>query len=256
MISLISGCKEDIEPIPEGLETFDFFSSEVDDAYVIRVHLPSAYNPNLRYPVLYQLDGHTTTGSVIKSYDRFEVPEQFREIIIVTIDYKGNNERVRDFTPTSHSEFERSGGAEDFMNFLKNELVPHINGLYLTDEAFGNTLRGHSLGGLFASYVMFEDDAHTFKNFIIESPSWWWDDNYSIGQEFQYSQANSDLQANVYFAVGEYEGATMKGSFQIITERLKSRNYDGFASTTEILPSQDHLDVRENPNGLRTIFGR
>ena len=255
VVFLIAGCKEDITPIPEKLITFELTSQLADDTYRIRVHLPDSYTPSNTYPVLYQLDGSTTTGSVIKNYDNLQQSNETIEIIIVTIDYVSENERRRDFTPTSHPQFNNSGGAANFLQFLSNELIPYIDAEYATDATFGNTLRGHSLGGLFASYVMFENNG-TFQHYIIESPSWWWDDNYSIGQEFEYAQTNDDLPAKAYFAVGGYEGAAMKGSFEVIRDRLQSRNYPSFVSQFEILSKQDHLDVRDNANGLRVIFGR
>ncbi len=255
LILLISGCKEDVEPIPSGLTTFEFASPSVGDSYLIRVHLPESFNASSTYPVLYQLDGRTTTGSVIKSYNSLQRRGEIEEVIIVTIDYIGRDERERDFTPTSHPEFDDSGGAANFLQFLTDELVPHIDNEYPTDVEFGNTLRGHSFGGLFAAFAMFEGNT-TFRNYIIESPSWWWDDNFAIGQEFEYAQENNDLEVNTYFAVGEFEGATMKGSFEIIRDRLISRNYPNFTAQFEILSKQDHLDVRENANGLKVIFGR
>lgn len=252
---LIVGCKEEITPIPKGLVTFEFPSQIVDETYLIRIHLPESYNPTSSYPVLYQLDGSTTTGSVIQNYTRLQHSGNIGEVIIVTIDYVSNNARERDFTPTSHPEFRNSGGAANFLRFLTEELIPHIDSEYSTDIVFGNTLRGHSLGGLFASYVMFEGSM-AFKHYIIESPSWWWDDNFSIGQEFAYAQSNSDLPVSAYFAVGGFEGAIMKGSFEVIRDRLQQRNYPSFSAQFEVLPKQDHLDVRNNTNGLIAIFGR
>ena len=226
------------------------------DNYLIRIHLPPSFDLSKDYPVLYQLDGETTTGSVIKSYLDLQERDVINEIIIITIDYKHENNRERDFTPTAHSSFDESGGASNFLLFLTDELVPLINARYPVDQTFGNTLRGHSLGGLFASYALFEDNQNHFQNFIIESPSWWWDDNFAIGQEYQYAQDNGDLPVRAYFAVGEYEGATMKGSFEVIKDRLESRDYENFESNFEILPKQDHLEVRENSRGLKTIFNK
>lgn len=251
---MISGCREDVEPIPSGLTTFEFASPSVGDTYLIRIHLPESFNSSRIYPVLYQLDGRTSTGSVIKSYNALQRRGEIEEVIIVTIDYVNRDERERDFTPTSHPEFGDSGGAANFLQFLTDELVPYINNIYSTDSEFGNTLRGHSLGGLFASYAMFQRSP-AFKNYIIESPSWWWDDNFTIGQEFEYAQENNDLDVTTYFSVGEYEGATMKGSFEVIRDRIISRNYPSFSAQFEILSKQDHLDVRENANGLKVIFG-
>ena len=258
LVSLfILSCQEDIESIPKGLieETFD--SQEVGDTYIIRVNLPQSYTENERiYPVLYQLDGETTTGSVIKSYKNLTATNHIQEFIIVTIDYKFDNKRVRDYTPTALSGFDESGGAVKFLNFLRLELSPYINSKYRTNQI--NTLRGHSLGGLFASYALFKnnDTDAIFSNFIIESPSWWWDDNFSIGQEFDYAQNFDDLATHAYFSVGEFEPASMKGVFELIRDRIQKRSYSSFRSKFEILDNQNHIDVRENEKGLIEIFAK
>lgn len=253
----ILSCEEEIKPIPKGLIEEIFDSQQVGDTYIIRINLPESYIESERvYPVLYQLDGETTTGSVIKSYKNLTVSNYIQEFIIVTIDYKFDNKRVRDYTPTALDGFDESGGAAKFLNFLRLELFPYINDNYRTNQV--NTLRGHSLGGLFASYVLFRsNDADAiFSNFIIESPSWWWDDNFSIGQEFEYAQNFDDLFAQTYFSVGEFEPASMKGAFELMRDRLQARSYNSFRSKFEILDHQNHIDVRENEKGLIEIFAK
>ena len=253
---LMLSCSPEVIPIPSDLIEERIESSSTNDAYIIRIKLPSTYddNPN-RYPVLYQLDGNTTTVSVIESYTELVNQGLINEAIIVTIDYEATNARVRDFTPSSHHDFENSGGADAFLNFLRMELVPSIDQDFLTDGM--NVLRGHSLGGLFASYALFQNtEAPTFSGFIIESPSWWWDDNYAIAQEDLYASKYADLNTHAYFAVGAYEPASMKGIFELMKLRLESRNYAGLNARFEILNGLNHLDVRKNAIGLIELLGK
>ncbi len=253
----LSACKEELIPIPAGLLVDQISSAETGDDYLLRIHVPADYEVSqLSYPVLYQLDGETTTGSVLKSYQELVNQEAIEELIIVSIDYVHDNKRTRDYTPTTLDQFDESGGAHAFFQFLDLELIPYIDQNYRTTSS--NTLRGHSLGGLFASYALFTSStlSRPFESYIIESPSWWWDDNFVIGQEYAYSEQHSELNAHVYFSVGEYEPASMKGPFELIRDRMLQRNYDGLRATFEILPDQDHLDVRENHKGLLEIFGK
>lgn len=259
-IALISwmSCERETVPIPDNLIEFEETYTAINDTYIIRIHLPESYHSSdLIYPVLYQLDGSTTTGSVIEDYEHLVKDNLTQEFIIVSIDYKNEDNRSRDFTPSSLDNFDNSGGANDFLYFLRHQLVPKINTTYRTDLSFGNTLRGHSLGGLFASYALFKANEadNVFSNFIIESPAWWWDDNYMIEMEYNLALNNQDLPFQAYFSAGDLEGATMKGSFEVIKERLLGRSYPNFRSKFEMLSNQNHLDVRENPNGLVYIFG-
>lgn len=252
-------CTENEPPvIPKNkITTVEFHSKKVNEDYQLYVHLPQNYHSSeTKYPVLYQLDGNTTTGSVVREKMRLLDHREIRDCIIVAIDYAGENQRVRDFTPSKSSEFDNSGGASFYYDFLVEELIPYIDNTYRTDEHFGNTLRGHSLGGLFASYALFKYDTvgHAFKNFIIESPSWWWDHNYAFGQEHEYAKNYTELPAKVYFAVGELEGAAMKGPFQAMQKKIEERKYVGLRKKYETLKGQSHLDVRENSEGLKYIF--
>ena len=171
-LPLTFGCEKEVIPIPDDIIEIEILSQEVNSTYIVRIYLPDNYNSNnLNYPVLYQLDGNTTTGSVISAYENLIKNNKIIEAIIVAIDYKNGNQRVRDFTPSSLQDFEDSGGSEDFLDFLRYELVPMINQTYRVDTLFGNTLRGHSLGGLFGSYVMFrsQEAEGVFSNFIIST---------------------------------------------------------------------------------------
>ncbi len=254
------GCnKQEVQPIPTGLVEFDYTSQETNSIYVLRINLPKTYNKSkASYPILYQLDGNTTTGSVVRDYLNLLENGVINECIIVTIDYKNEDKRVRDFTPTMHSKFDNSGGAEDFLKFLSDELIPFINETYRADTVFGNTLRGHSFGGLFASYAMFKYDSLNpiFSHFIIESPSWWWDDNYIIELEDEYAKSNTELSVEAYFSVGQYEAAPMKISFEVMKKILINRDYRSFKYAFDMLEKQDHLEVRENRNGIIKIFGK
>lgn len=257
---LLAGCmKEDHLPIPKDeVETVSIRSAIVQEDYVLYVYTPPNYNQLDSLPLLVQLDGNTTTGSVIESTKELRKDGLIRDYLIVCIDYAHSDERVRDFTPTAHETFAGSGGAANYYRFLTEELLPMLQSRYRIDLEFGSSLRGHSLGGLFASYALFQPDSAGmgFDHYIIESPSWWWDNDYIFGLEAAYFELHSALPKHVYCAVGELEGAVMKVTFESMEAQLNKRQYTGLQSTFEMLKKQDHLEVRENDRGLKTIFDR
>jgi pimeloyl-ACP methyl ester carboxylesterase len=51
----------------------------------------------------------------------------------------------------------KTGGGGKFLSFLKQELIPLIDQTYRADPN-GRVLVGHSYGGLFALYALFERD--------------------------------------------------------------------------------------------------
>lgn len=108
---------------------------------VINVYLPPNYeNSNLNYPVLYLLDGgaHFLHGSASSQFlSRNGLIPQMIVVGILNVD------RNRDFSPTHEERIPTSGGADNFLNFLNDELVPFVDEKYRTSEF--NVLMGHSL---------------------------------------------------------------------------------------------------------------
>jgi predicted alpha/beta superfamily hydrolase len=136
----------------------------------IQVVLPIDYKPGTqdKYDVTYVLDGEGNT-KLIENIQQFIIGEGFMpQTIIVGI---FNTDRTRDLTPSHEQGFETSGGADQFLRFLKNELVPYINKNYPSNG--DNTLFGHSFGALFAMYAYLQDP-QLFKSLIAADPSFWW----------------------------------------------------------------------------------
>ena len=168
------------------------YSNILKEERPIKIILPKKYNPSLtdRYDVLYVLDGEWNTSLAEKVYEFLEYAKFIpANVIIVSIPnyYKnGINLRDRDFTPTSTENSEGkftwmkssliSGGAANFLLFLKEELVPFVNGKFQTNIE-NDILYGTSLGGLFAIYAYLHEPT-LFKSYITVEPSLWWDNEY------------------------------------------------------------------------------
>jgi hypothetical protein len=73
--------------------------------------------------------------------------------------------------------WKNSGGADKFLGFIKNELIPYINKQYPSNG--DNTLWGHSLSGMFVLYALVKEPM-LFKSYIALDPSVWWDNNYVL----------------------------------------------------------------------------
>lgn len=133
------------------------------------VSLPRSYqSDNETYPVIYLLDGNET-GIL----DAILATRKLRvEVIIVAIP---NTDRDRDMMPLSTPTYEvKKPGAENFLSFLENELVPHIEKKYRSNGQ--RTIRGRSLSGLFVMYAFLESP-ELFDNYIGNSAGWYADMN-------------------------------------------------------------------------------
>lgn len=142
---------------------------------ILQVFMPQDYKPgsNDKYDVLYVLDGGNWNTGLIKNVQHFVEGESYMPpTIIVSV---LGIDRIKDFTPTHGADWKTSGGAGNFLGFIKDELIPYINKKYPSNG--DNTLWGHSLGGMFVINALLKEPK-TFKSYIAVDPSLWWDNGY------------------------------------------------------------------------------
>lgn len=182
------------------------FSKVLNENREIWVHLPKTYNDTAinpaKYPVIYLLDGennfeyYTGLTDFIARTPYADIPE----CIVVGIK---NTERTRDLTPTKSQKkspvnpavtlFADSGGSENFVKFLQEELKPYINKNYRTQEY--SVLVGHSFGGLFAINVLLTHPEY-FNAYVTNDPSLWWDNEVTISRTINYLEKNKKFPAH------------------------------------------------------------
>lgn len=172
------------------------YSETLQEQREIWVYVPeTAHLPTEpKFPVLYLLDGnayfHSLAGIVKQpsSFGTTVCPES----IIVAIP---NTDRNRDLKPPDPADSANHlSGAERFMMFLENELIPFVDSKYPTLPY--RTLIGHSLGG---SYVINTLISHPylFTNYLAIDPGLKFHDYRFL------NQAISKIQQ------GNYEGKSL-----------------------------------------------
>ncbi len=158
-----------------------FYSDILEQDRRIFVGLPRDYTEDKKYPVLYLLDGgeyYQIAQGVLDYLHHRAV--KIPQVILVALP---NVDRNTDLTPVYEPHdpnartIEYSGGAENFLKFIKHELRPFITDRYSTSG--NNILFGHSLAGLFAAYTFLEEP-RLFDNYIISDPSLWYGENMLI----------------------------------------------------------------------------
>ena len=158
------------------------YSKILNEKRIVYIHVPDG-DKNQHYPVLYILDGETHFQSAVAIVEQISgiVPD----MVIVGIT---NTNRERDLTPThvnpdriiNAGDAAKSGGGENFMGFIQNELIPYVDAHYPTTTY--RVFSGHSLGGLTVVNAFFN---HTdlFSAYIAIDPSLWWDGRRWIERE-------------------------------------------------------------------------
>lgn len=141
-------------------DQYELQSTVLNEARIYSVYLPNGYEPDEQYPVLYSLDGEKYRhGAIVAANARMMAALGFApDTIVVAVHTMGL--RGRDYRP--------SFGAEAFVGFIENELIPQIEQIFSTSGK--RVLSGHSFGGLFALYVMTERP-HLFEAYFAYDPS-------------------------------------------------------------------------------------
>ncbi|MGP0072601.1 MAG: alpha/beta hydrolase [Bryobacteraceae bacterium] len=252
--------------------------------YQISVALPGGYTKkHPAYPVLYAADANSEFGTVVETARILSFSKDIPDLVIVGIGYPNpgqglkasNAARTLDLTPTPDPAWvreqakaslaqgvppaEASGGAPEFLSFIRGELVPSIEKTYNVSHQ-DRAWFGHSFGGLFGTYALFNNDG-LFNRFIIGSPSLWWNNRAILSIEDTFAASKRPLPARVFFSVGLLEQRMapqmpMVSDLRAFNERLKRRNYQGLELQTHFFEDEDHGSViaATISRGLRFIY--
>jgi len=187
--SQVKTTKTTTESISSNSETFSFGlverlnSKALNEERILNIYLPDGYSADSieTYPTIYILDGsHNEDFPHIAGLAQFmNMYELLPKSIVVGI---ANIDRKRDFTYPSNNkldqtDFPTQGGSEKFINFIATEVQPFIQKNYKANDH--ETIIGQSLGGLLATEVLL-NHADLFDDYVIVSPSLWWDDEKMI----------------------------------------------------------------------------
>ncbi len=256
IILMLSSCKKEFFSA-ELTDEFSIQSMTTGAQYDIKVALPQNYTPNTqKYAAIYVLDGVENFDFVAGQCSRISNDLATSNVLVIGIGY--GNDRAVDYTPVEGGggAIKGGGGAEKFLLFIRNELIPRIENEYGSDTSrLKRAILGHSFGGLCGAYA-FTNFNTLFGNYIILSPSIWYADEIV----FRYEQENRNLNKNnyqlVFLGMGEMENSgQMLAPFQAFYQRLKN-NYPDLKIKMNIEPQLGHRGS-ENPNiieGLKFYF--
>lgn len=243
-----------------GTQKLSLTSKIINQEYDLLVHLPGNYDQqkDKTYPVLYLLDAQWDFPLVTGLYGSQYYDGFIPGLIIVGITWGGKDAnpsqlRFRDFTPAAQGRPAGSGNAENFLRFMKEELIPFIDSKFRAKKD-DRVLVGSSLGGLFTLYAMISE--HTlFKRYILTSPALQWGNGIILEYEKTYARKKLPLNAKLFMAHGELE---QPEAFEQFVEELNTRNYKGLEMQTRILDNTGHSGTKAEgyARGLQWVFAR
>lgn len=233
-------------------------ASSTGRSYQVSVALPDGYGKqHAPYPVLYAADANPEFGTVVETARVFaEIPG----LVVVGIGYPNSGQgfawvpRALDLTTTPDPKAPgTNGGAAAFLRFIRNDLVPYIERTY--DVSQDRAWFGHSFGGLFGIYALFNNDG-LFRRFIIGSPSLWQGSPTIKAADQSFAATGKPLSAKVFFSVGLRESSGMVGDLRAFIAMLEQRHYTDLEYEVHYFEDETHLSVIPVTisKGLRYIY--
>ena len=249
------------EVIIPGSQTRKITSAIVNgEEYVLHISLPGSYSKsNKKYPVVYLMDSQWDFPLLTALYGQQYYDGFVPELIIVGITWGGDHPnpdslRARDYTPTNEKQLTQSGGADNFLSVIKNEIFPFVEKNYRIDEN-DKTLIGCSFGGLFTMYTLFTHP-EMFNRYVAASPAFTWDNNILYKYEEQYHGNKSNPPAKLFMCIGGVE--TSVPAYEKLSTFLKDRHYSNLKIESKVLENTGHSGTKGigYEKGLQFVFKR
>ena len=242
-------------------------STQLAEKRILNIYLPEGYKQDdtTKYSVIYLLDGSADEDFIhvvgLVQFNTFGWIKRIPKSIVVGI---ATVDRKRDFTyPTTVEEdkkaFPTTGHSDNFIAFIEKELQPYIEKKYKTNTS--KTIIGQSLGGLFATEVLFKKP-NLFNKYIIISPSLWWDDGSLLKQTPEILNEKFSQPTDIYIGVGK-EGLglsknphVMEVDANLLAEKIKNTKSKNVNTYFDYLPQEDHATISHQAifNAFRMLY--
>jgi predicted alpha/beta superfamily hydrolase len=232
------------------------YSQHVQDTFTLFKAIPQGYSNDSAsaYPLIIVLDANAFFESTVSELKFNAFIGLIPKSIVIGIGYHDfqamDSLRSRDYTyPAAIPEYEMSlsGGAENFKNFIDQELIPKLTREYKInmDES---VLCGHSLGGYFALFYglrSMEENAYKLKHIVAASPSLHYNHRYLFDRERNLGKPSNEVPLSIYISMGSEDMADeeSKGILDSFADQLGNRNYKGLKIKKAVYSNFGHIDA-------------
>jgi predicted alpha/beta superfamily hydrolase len=254
-------------------------SKIMDKEYQLYISFPKSYSTKdtISYPVLYVLDGYYSYPFFKGVQNLMNPSEELEEVIIVGIREGLDFEswlinRSYYFTPSRDTLWERdaekrysiskgpltTGGASEFLESIKTEIVPFIEKNYKTNNDRGIT--GWAFGGLFTAYCFINSDGY-FTRFGINTPTLWWNNNEILNQavlRFSENETWDIPPTKVFMSVGTIDKPSMKPAMLKFSKHLENSAYKNIDLKYQIFDKETHVTTlpASTSRTLSVLYGK
>jgi len=246
--------------------------------YELHIMLPGGYNSaDKKYPVVYLMDSQWDFPVVTGLYGYHYYDGFIPDMIIVGVTRGGEHAnydslRLRDYSPTkveqvaispeiyglmslaSSMPTPQSGGADQFLAFMKQELFPFIESNYKADGK-NRTLMGSSGGGVLTLYTLLTQP-DLFTGYVAASPHIPWDNGVLYKYEQEFAKKRLTNPVRVYMTIGDVE--LTRPAFEKFSATLAARKYPSVQLRSKVLENTGHGGTKNETyaRGLQYVFER
>jgi predicted alpha/beta superfamily hydrolase len=248
LLFILNSCEKEVFE-PTLTHEFTIQSTSNGANYDIKVGLPADYNPEGKnYASIYVLDGEEIFDFVSNKCQEISNELAVANAVVISIGY--GKDRSIDYTPTVVSSI--TGGGPQFLDFIEKQLIPVIEENISVDTARSSrVILGHSYGGLFGAYA-FSMGNRLFGNYILLSPSLWFDNLIALQFEKDKRVENKDSLQLVFMGIGGAENiGRMQAPFEAFYQILQD-NYTNIRLQKNVEGNLAHMGSR-HPNIIKGL---
>jgi hypothetical protein len=212
------------------------YSALLDENRKLFIRLPANYDPSQTYPLIIKTDGnfnlsrwHNTLTiyaeqAIVEESILVALPNQFwtdtrnRDLVPP---YARKNVNI-DERPESENDPAIFGGADLFLAFIEQELLPYLEANYALND--NRVLTGFSAGGSFVLYALSTKPA-LFNGYFAFSPAAWYDDGVVVNEFARSLSTLNGKKTFLYLSLGADENSIITGSIKGLLAALE-RNKD------------------------------
>ena len=206
------------------------------------------------------LDGDDQFADLCKARAVVAKTHPLPPLLFVGIGYgasygKPGNKRSRDYTPVAIPEAEGAGGADVFLDFIKDTVWPELERRYPVHPTIRG-VTGYSLGALFALHAVFKAEPF-FNRVLAASPSIWWGERAVLEPLNALQKTDAELAARLFLSVGLKDSASMTGDLILLEDQLAARPVRGLDVRSARFPECNHFNAIAVSfrTGLLELFG-
>jgi predicted alpha/beta superfamily hydrolase len=220
------------------------------DSFLVRINdLAANAGPGDTIHVVYYADGSLKSGKQMEAIiEKYRTELSKKNYVFAGIAHFGQYrvKRRRDFISPSvrtaggyKGSSDNYGQADSFYYFLQHTIMPLAEKKF-SGHIIERSFIGHSLGGLFAAYLLVNGDS-LFNNLYALSPALWIDGYHILDYESSQQDKLNKLEKNIWISCGSRETFNrIKTSVDRIRDTLHKRKYTGIGYTVKMYEGKTH----------------